>query len=294
MRRSRGIHQKVSRPLQRSLLRTLLESWDAVLIVTLFLVSIFLFPHLDFETQFAIYFALACLIVFFIIRRLLRIFGDNFHFIRAQVGWQAPRAAGRYIRRLFDEYAKQFDDHLLVDLSYRAPNLIFSATEEILQKTTPEIVDLGCGTGICGPLFQPFAVTLVGVDLAPKMLEQADLKGCYSELVEADLVVFLRERELAFDLAVSADVLVYFGDLSDILGAAYGALRSSGHFAFTVECSDDDRWRLQRNGRYIHGRHYVERVAKGTGFEVASVTRDVLRLNFEEPVEGDVWLLRKP
>ncbi|MEM9044515.1 MAG: methyltransferase [Pseudomonadota bacterium] len=293
MRRSRGIHEKVKRPLQRSLLRTLIEFWDAILIINLFLVSTFLFPYLDFEIQFSIYFALACLIILFIVRRLVRIFGDNLHFMRAQIGWQAPKAAGRYIRRLFDEYATQFDEHLLVDLSYRAPNLVFSASEDILNETTPDIVDLGCGTGLCGPLFEPFAVSLVGVDLSPKMLEQADLKGCYSDLVEADLIKFLQERPLSFDLAISADVLVYFGDLSDIFGAVYGALRPGGHFAFTVERSDTDRWQLQRNGRYTHGRDYVERLAQGTGLEVVSVSEEILRLNFDEPVAGDAWLLKK-
>ena len=36
------------------------------------------------------------------------------------------------------------------------------------------IVDLGCGTGLTGAAFKPYAKRLVGIDLSPKMIEVAD------------------------------------------------------------------------------------------------------------------------
>ena len=35
-----------------------------------------------------------------------------------------------------------------------------------------DVLDLGCGTGLCGPLLRPYARALAGVDLSPQMLER--------------------------------------------------------------------------------------------------------------------------
>jgi predicted TPR repeat methyltransferase len=72
---------------------------------------------------------------------------------------KAPEA---YIRRLFDHYAPHFDDSL-AQLQYRAPMLI---AERLVGTIPPDssldILDAGCGTGLCGPLLKPFAAHLVG------------------------------------------------------------------------------------------------------------------------------------
>jgi ubiquinone/menaquinone biosynthesis C-methylase UbiE len=39
-----------------------------------------------------------------------------------------------------------------------------------------EILDLGCGTGLCGAWFTDYSARLVGVDLSPKMIEVAKKK----------------------------------------------------------------------------------------------------------------------
>ena len=50
----------------------------------------------------------------------------------------------------------------------------------------------------------------------------------YDELVQSELTEYLREPADAFDVIVSADTLVYFGALEDVVAAAAGALRSGG------------------------------------------------------------------
>ena len=36
-----------------------------------------------------------------------------------------------------------------------------------------DVLDIGCGTGLCGPLLRPIAVSLCGVDLSAGMIEKA-------------------------------------------------------------------------------------------------------------------------
>ena len=45
-------------------------------------------------------------------------------------------------------------------------------------------VDLGCGTGLLGPILKPHTQYLIGVDLSPKMLALAELEkvGVYNHL----------------------------------------------------------------------------------------------------------------
>ena len=75
----------------------------------------------------------------------------------------------------------------------------------------------------------------------------------------------MRDHAAAFDVIVSADTLVYFGDLGCVVAAAARALRPNGLFIFTLEHAvgavADINWRLELHGRYSHARAYVERVS---------------------------------
>ncbi|MEM8988095.1 MAG: methyltransferase domain-containing protein [Pseudomonadota bacterium] len=217
----------------------------------------------------------------------------NGHILLARLGWQLKTASPHYVRALFDGYAEKFDHHLLVDLSYRVPNLIVDSLGERLHAGMPVIADLGCGTGVCGPLIERYADDLVGVDLSPRMLEVAERKNCYDSLVQADVVDFLLQSPKPIDLCLAADVLVYFGDLEAVFAAAYSALCEDGLFVFTVEATVEKKWVLTRTGRYAHSTDYVECLVQRLGYQVLSCRREILRMQSDKPVFGDVWLIKK-
>lgn len=52
-------------------------------------------------------------------------------------------------------------------------------------------IDLGCGTGLMGPLLQPHVGCLAGVDLSAGMVDKARQRGCYQELAVGELVEHL-------------------------------------------------------------------------------------------------------
>ena len=205
-----------------------------------------------------------------------------------------PRAADAYVIRLFDQYADQFDEDLQ-RLQYRAPELIAEAIMAALGPPdgTLEILDAGCGTGLCGPLLRPYARYLSGVDLSPGMVDKAGQRGGYDDLAVAELTTFLAERPESCDLIASADTLVYFGDLGPVLTAAAAALRSGGWLAFTVEAVDADAapagFHLNRSGRYSHTADYVRQRLTLAGLTLATLDRVILRLEYDQPVAG--WLV---
>ena len=284
----------VTRRMSASPWRAVRQSWDAVLVLSVSLAVVPSAASFSPAEQGFIYLMLAVSAFGVVWRRLYPILRDNGHFLRAQVGLRPSRPPARYVRALFDDYADHFDRHLMIELSYRAPNLIVGIVGDRLDGTPPVVLDLGCGTGICGPLFAPFARSMIGVDLSPNMLDLARRKACYDRLVEADLVDFLGEQNETADVCIAADVLVYFGDLDAPFAGVWRALRPGGLFAFTVEATDADGWQLEKSARYAHSRDYVASRASAAGFDVLDTWRAILRQQSAATVPGDVWLLRKP
>jgi predicted TPR repeat methyltransferase len=200
-----------------------------------------------------------------------------------------PRASDAYVERIFDEFAASFDSRL-GSLGYRAPELVVKLLE--LQRGpadgNAEVLDAGCGTGLCAPFLKPYARHLVGVDLSANMLERAAQRGGYDELVKAELTEYLTQHAGRFDIIVSADTLCYFGDLERVLAAAAGALRIGGSLSFTLEESHGDGgggFALHAHGRYSHARAYVEGILGRCGLEV-HVEEAQLRMEGGEPVVG--------
>jgi predicted TPR repeat methyltransferase len=213
------------------------------------------------------------------------------HMLAACSGRDVPsRASDEYIETTFDSFAASFDAKL-AKLLYRAPELVAQtlASTELDAAGQLDVLDAGCGTGLCGPLVAPYARRLVGVDLSARMLDQARARDVYDELAQRELTAYLRESPCAFDVIVSADTLVYFGPLEDVVTAAADALRVGGQLVFTVEeqpgVSGDAPYSISPNGRYRHARAYVERALAGAGFRSEIVAAE-LRLEAGEPVPG--------
>jgi predicted TPR repeat methyltransferase len=220
------------------------------------------------------------------------------HHLAGCTGEAVPeRAADAYVAGLFDGFAGSFDAKL-ADLSYQAPQQVAGALARRAGATVPalQVLDAGCGTGLCGPLLAAHTHHLTGVDLSEGMLRIAHGRGCYDELFQGELVAFLASRPAGFDAVVSADTLCYFGVLDGFATAAQAALRPAGWLVFTVEALADDApeaarpgHRLHPHGRYSHARAHVLAVLQGAGFAGLLAEPVVLRNEGGQPVQG--WLV---
>jgi predicted TPR repeat methyltransferase len=213
------------------------------------------------------------------------------HMLAACTGHDVPeRASNSFIEATFDSFAASFESKL-ARLSYRAPALVAAMLEDYGLKGSHrlDVLDAGCGTGLCGMIVSPFARRLVGVDLSEGMLAHAKDKNVYNALVKAELTEYLRDHTEAFDLIVSADALVYFGDLNGVVGACAAALRPNGLVVFTLERAVADRvgvdHRLELHGRYSHAQSYVERMLTVWGLK-SKIVEAELRTEAGAPVPG--------
>jgi predicted TPR repeat methyltransferase len=203
------------------------------------------------------------------------------------------RSPPDYIVESFDAFADGFDAKLVGILGYDVPEKLAAVVRHASAGAQVDVLDAGCGTALCGPLLRPMARRLTGVDLSSKMLERASTRGVYDELVREDLIAALSGRLAQFDIAVAADVLIYFGDLAPLFAAVSGALRNGGLFAFSVErLTAASGYRLLPSGRFAHTRDYVRSVGS-LDFEELSLTETTIRQDANERVAGDLFLCRR-
>jgi predicted TPR repeat methyltransferase len=144
---------------------------------------------------------------------------DDYHGARLQLarlgaGTGTPAMTEPYVRRLFDQYAGRYDTALTEHLHYRGPALLLAAVKSALERLGQpmhfeSLLDLGCGTGLAGAVFRPFAARLVGVDLSAAMIARAEAKGDYDRLVVGNLAASLSDeiaKAAQYDLVLAADV----------------------------------------------------------------------------------------
>jgi len=210
------------------------------------------------------------------------------------VGSAPPTAPAGYVEALFDMYAHNFDEHLVKTLGYRTPALLVAELQRARPPAGGEVIDLGCGTGLCGPLLKPLAGRLTGVDLSGLMLAKARELGLYDELVHGDIASALQGQPRRYDIAVAADVFVYIGDLDAVFAATAAALRPGGLFAFSVEaCEDGSDFSLGPKRRYAHSLSYLQRLAAAHGLAIESSPRSAIRKESDEAVDGLLVVMRK-
>jgi predicted TPR repeat methyltransferase len=202
-----------------------------------------------------------------------------------------------YVETLFDDYAARFETALVDGLGYVAParlgELIDAA--RVGQAPVKRALDLGCGTGLMGERLRAHAHWLEGIDLSAGMIAEADRKGIYDRLEQAELMAFLSSAKEPYDLMAAADVLNYCGALPPILAAAAARLAPGGILAFTLERHEGpEPLVLQPSLRYAHSRVATAAAVTDAGLVLQSLVEKPLRQDRGQPVWGLLAIAAKP
>jgi len=215
------------------------------------------------------------------------------HMISVLEGKTTQSAPHEYIKDLFNNYANNFENHLVNKLEYTAPRALFQKYITLVGNDRQRIrraIDLGCGTGLNGKLFRQVADSLIGVDLSDKMLDIASSKNIYTDLYQADIVSFLEESAELYDLFLATDVFVYVGDLEMVFKAIKSRSLPGAYFAFSTERHDGAGFVLQKSTRYAHSREYIQSLCNHFGFQVVLCEAVNLRKDQEVWVLGDLFI----
>lgn len=215
--------------------------------------------------------------------------------VRPQGQATPPQAPPRqYVEALFDDYAADFTQHVVQTLGYRGFETLVKPLQ-LLGRRFTSVLDLGCGTGLCGPLIAPHADRMDGVDLSSAMVEQTRQLGIYDALIHADVAEYLGSTDTRYDLLLAADVFIYVGALEAVFAGAQRVMLSGGFFAFSVETAAEGQdLTLLPSLRYAHGEAYLRRLAAAHQMAVKHIVHAPLRHEQGRPIAGMyVYLQRR-
>lgn len=217
------------------------------------------------------------------------------HLLDAASGQRPARAPEAYLRWVFDKDAERFDEHIAI-LGYQGPAMLSDLAQRAWPVSTGlRILDLGCGTGLSGLPFRPYAAQLDGLDVSTRMLERAQLRGIYDHLYHAEAHVFLADPPCRYDAVIACDMAIYTGDLVPLFGLVRDALEPGGSLFLTLELSTDGTdVRLMPSGRFRHSEHHLAAAADEAGFSLADRLADRLRVEAGQMIAGMAVRLTRP
>ena len=89
-------------------------------------------------------------------------------------------------KRLYADWASDYESDFVAAGDYALPQHVVAGF--LGNGVSANILDIGAGTGIVGALLSEADCTAIdGIDISPEMLAEAESKGCYRDLFEADL-----------------------------------------------------------------------------------------------------------
>jgi len=195
---------------------------------------------------------------------------------------------------VFDRNADSYEGNMR-SLRYNVPAVLLGLLRDEggAEDGTLDVLDLGCGSGLCGPLFRPVARKLTGVDLSPRMLALAAGKKVYDELIQAEMLEYLARAPASIDLVVAANVFCYFADLAPLAQGIARVLRRGGRLLFDVEKGEGPEPNFQVSGRFTHSLAALERALQPAGFAFSRVEETPMRIEAGKPVLGLYCVARR-
>jgi predicted TPR repeat methyltransferase len=210
---------------------------------------------------------------------------------------EAPplRVSNRCIEQLYGRFAGFYDESMLGELGYCAPERLHRvATSALGARTGLGVLDLGCGTGLNGSRWRDQAAHLTGLDLSEPMIVKARARDVYDRLDTAEITAWLDTASERFDVIVACDTLIYFGDLTQVVRPARSRLTAGGVLAFSLERGECDAYQLSDSGRFTHHPDYVSSVVSAAKLTLVSLDETVLRYEYGQPVVGLLAVCRRP
>ncbi|RYF48311.1 MAG: methyltransferase domain-containing protein [Cytophagaceae bacterium] len=168
--------------------------------------------------------------------------------------------------------------------------------EYVPMEKVHTMLDLGCGTGLLGACLGRIQGAMVGVELSPRMIEQAARHNVYDKFHNVDLHDALEATPPAlYDVIAALDVFIYAGDMTAAIPQAFAILRSGGYFFFSCERTDEsgDDLVLRASQRYAHKASHIESLCREAGFGELQIDPVVLRYENNQPVEGFLAMAKK-
>jgi len=104
---------------------------------------------------------------------------------------------------LYDEWAPDYERDLVREYGYESPQITTETFARVCPDKEVHIIDFGCGTGLVGQeLAARGYLKIDGLDISYGMLEEAQKKGVYENLLQGDLTDRIGLADGSYDAAI--------------------------------------------------------------------------------------------
>ena len=204
------------------------------------------------------------------------------------------------IKTLFDQYAFNYDSHLLEQLKYNP----FHQARELINKCIDIkkwncglTIDLGCGTGLAAPYFSDLSYKMIGVDLSEGMLIQARKKGFYYEINQDDVFEFLDKKNAFYKLILSFELTNYIGKKTPLLVKKIERKMLPGGIivmTFEKNKTNYEDVHLNENIRFTFSKNYAQESFTDNKLLLIGVEDIIIRREHDHEIEGLLIIAQKP
>ena len=181
---------------------------------------------------------------------------------------------GREAGELYDSWAEDYE-RSVASWGYTTPAVAAGLFGRYVRPEDGTVLDAGAGTGITGEILALLGYEdIVGIDVAPKMLELARRKGAYKELRQMELGGRLDFPDDAFGAVVSTGVFAAGHAPPESFDDLIRVTRPGGYMILSV------RTDVYEEGGFKEKQEALEREQK---WQLVDVSAPFAHLRFEDP-----------
>ena len=116
-------------------------------------------------------------------------------------------------KTLYKNWASSYDQTFAEQRGYHYPQHIAQIYHRFAERQHSPVLDVGAGTGLVAEQLRLIQggrdLVIDGIDISPEMLRESGLKGCYRNLLEADLCKTLPLDDHRYGAIVSAGTFTH-------------------------------------------------------------------------------------
>ena len=137
--------------------------------------------------------------------------------------------------QLYKKWAQTYDKDFALNNNYLSPKKISDYFNKYSKNTDTPILDVGAGTGLVGELLYGLGhEQIIGIDISPEMFWQAEIKRCYSSLIEADITKKIPLENDSIGGIISAGTFTHGHVGPDAIDELIRVIKPGGLFVLSI------------------------------------------------------------
>lgn len=151
--------------------------------------------------------------------------------------WVATYEAqtGEELAEAYRCWASEYDRDTCDGMGYVGPHVAAGLLDNYLENPGARILDAGCGTGLVGEALNQIGYRrMEAMDFSEDMLREAEEKGVYKNLIQADMNQRLRLPDNSYDATICVGTFTYAHVGPHAFDELVRITRPEGYICFTV------------------------------------------------------------